>query len=224
MDKTHYWFLNAVIQMKLPLNWLSAGNLEEMINKPGHTLSSNQLVITLEELFEERYIYLSYLNHTRQERIVYKPTRQELEGHLFSTMERWIMAPEQVYYGMTALGGTVWEQLSKPQWERYFDELYDSDPHTGEIIARTSELAEQVLWTCPYLPFIEHITPNTEKRDVIQPWHATYWKILPEGYRIRFMFTRRGYDEETPMQNTPAWLKAWNKEAQEWYTNYLELN
>ncbi|MEH2437987.1 MAG: hypothetical protein V7K25_27815 [Nostoc sp.] len=57
-----------------------------------------------------------------------------------------------------------------------------------------------------------HIS-GTEVWDMLEPWQATYWKILPRGYIVRYQ--SRQSDWHIDSDTSPEWIEA-NDQANEW--------
>jgi hypothetical protein len=57
--------------------------------------------------------------------------------------------------------------------------------------------------------------PGSKHWDVLEPWQATYWKVLPLGHRMRF-----SYDVPPPEPGFDPTAWAWLKEIQNWYTPF----
>jgi hypothetical protein len=222
MNHAEYWFLDAAIRLKIPFNWLSASNVDEMLNRPHHHLSAPELLVILQRMFERGDLFLEYSDRYQQHYRTQAPSRSEIESTLYLTHDEWMTRPEQAFYGVTILGGTKWETLSHPQWDRFYDEGYGIDPYEGEITAPDRGLVEQVLALAPYASFITAIVPESIRWSVLQPWEATYWKQLPIGYRVDFTYLPRSEDEELAHPAAPDWVHARYQHIRRWYTNYLE--
>ena len=222
MNQAEYWFLDAAIRLKIPFHWLSASNVAELLNRPHHNLSAAELVAMLQRMFERGDLFLEYSDHHEQCYQTRVPSRSEIESTLYLTHDEWMARPEQVFYGVTTLGGTKWEALSHPQWDRFYDEGYGIDPYEGEITASDRGLVEQLMALVPDAPFVKAIVPESLRWSVLQPWEATYWKQLPIGYRADFIYLPRNEDEQLACPAPSDWVHTWYQHKRRWYTNYLE--
>ena len=83
MDKIEYWFLDAAIRLKIPFHWLSASNVGEMLNRPPHNLSTSELLVVLERMFERGDLFLEYVDRDGQRRRIQAPSRSEIEAALY---------------------------------------------------------------------------------------------------------------------------------------------
>ncbi len=70
--------------------------------------------------------------------------------------------PEQVFYGVTTLGGAKWAAVSHPQWDRFYDEGYAIDQYEEVITAADRGLADQLLALVPHDPSVKAIVPELE--------------------------------------------------------------
>jgi hypothetical protein len=222
MDKIEYWFLDAAIRLKIPFHLLSASNVDEMLNRPHHHLSMADLIIVLERLFERGDLFLEYINRDGQRYQTQKPSQIEIKAALSLTQDAWSGQAERVFYGVTDHGGALWETLSHPQWEHFYDEGYGIHPYEGEITASTRGLIEERLALVPYDSFIKSIVPQSVQWSVLQPWQATYWKQLPVGYRIEFTYLPLSEAEKGARSTPPDRVHAWYQRVRRWYINYLE--
>jgi hypothetical protein len=120
-----------------------------------------------------------------------------------------------VYYGLTAAGGAAWEEVARPDWDRYIDSSFGIDPDEGEVICADPARAEGFVFS----PYQEHPPlADSLRRDRLEPWPATYWKTLPSGHRIAFR-----YDSTRPVRQelgTDGWVKqrAWREDVNHWFT------
>jgi hypothetical protein len=222
MDKIEYWFLDAAIRLKIPFHWLSVSNVDELLNRPHHHLSLSDLVVVLERMFERGDLFLEYRNRHEPGDPMQVPSRREIEAALSMTHDQWINISEQVFYGVTARGGALWEALSHPRWEYFYEERYGIDPYVGEMTAPTRDLIEERLALVPYDPFIKVIVPESVQWSVLQPWEATYWKQLPIGYHMEFTYLPLAEGEKRERLTPPGWVQAWYQRTSRWYSSYLE--
>lgn len=222
MDKIEYWFLDAAIRLKIPFNWLSASNVDEMLNRPHHNLSASELLVVLERMFERGDLFLEYMNRYEQRHRTQVPSRSEIEATLSMSHDEWTDQSEHVFYGVTGRGGAPWETLSHPQWDHFHDEGYRIKPYEGEVTASTRGLIEERLALVPYDPFIKAIVPESVRWSILQPWEVTYWKQLPIGYHIEFTYIPLTKAEKLARLTPPDWVRASHQRGHRWYKSYLE--
>jgi hypothetical protein len=121
-----------------------------------------------------------------------------------------------IYYQLTAKGAGQWEAFAKPDWDRYV--LNESDSETGD--GQLTCLDEQ--WLQCYLENFSAIEGCVDRASVqhqhLGPWQATYWKVLPSGYRVQFRYTS-GWpenDEARDLRDGLA-LNGFNELHDQWY-------
>jgi hypothetical protein len=222
MDNTGYWFLDAAIRLKIPFHWLSAGTVGEMLNRPHHNLAAAELLAVLERMFERGDLFLEYGDRSGQRHQTQAPSWSEIEAALYKSHAAQMEGSEYVFYGVTDRGGALWERLSHPQWDLFFEEGYGTDPYEGEMTASTRAFIEQRLAFIPYDPVIGAILPGSVRWSVLQPWQATYWKQLPLGYRIEFTYLPLTEAETLARLTPPHRMDAWHQRVDRWYRSYLE--
>jgi hypothetical protein len=191
-DLASYWLLDAAALGRPPLQWPAAENLCELFNtRRGHGLSLPALTDVLEHLFQTGDVIAERLeeNEFLGE---FVPTRPDIVAGLTGQV--------RLFYGLTAQGGARWEALARPEWSLYIDVGYWTDATSGEkiavgeIIAQEQHAVEQFR-AALYAHYVDPdstIHSDSERWDLVVPWCATYWKTLPQGYRLRFT-----YHEET---------------------------
>ncbi|HLO13509.1 MAG TPA: hypothetical protein VK206_01680, partial [Anaerolineales bacterium] len=176
----------------------------------------------LERMFERGDLFLEYMNRDNESHRTQAPSRSEIEAALHISHDEWIKQAEQVFYGVTNRGGALWEALSHPQWDHFYDEGYGANPYEGQITASTRRLIEEWLAFIPYDSFVKTIVPESVRWSVLQPWEATYWKQLPIGYHIEFTYLPLTEAEKLDRSTPPDWARAWHQRVRRWYTSYLE--
>jgi hypothetical protein len=123
-------------------------------------------------------------------------------------------------YGMTQRGAARWEALAEPDWDRYICE--EAAPEAEPDISRTSLWARTKVRLEEALLFGyagEPISSNQERWEPLVPWQATYWKTLPDGYRVELL-TRRFSDG---VKSTCKEAEMWNATFK-WHRYDSEIN
>ena len=82
------------------------------------------------------------------------------------------------YYALTRVGGAEWEVLTRPDWGLFF-EGWERDG-VAVVEAGTLELAREVFFE----PSLGSAPVEVAREERLAPWAATYWKELPEGFRV----------------------------------------
>ena len=119
------------------------------------------------------------------------------------------------YYGLTTEGGAAWENVARPDWDRYLDVSFGTDPDEGEVIGVDSARAESYIFS----PYQEHPPlAGSVRRDRLEPWPATYWKTLPLGHRIRFLYDPNSSVQPAYGTDARAKMLALLDDADRWFT------
>jgi hypothetical protein len=207
MDAADYWILDSAHEAWYPLDLLVSPDIEAAYNRATHGLSYEALLAVLERLFQRGDLAAELVERPEVRRPT-QPTRAEIEAALARTIF--------MIYGLSLQGGARWEAVSQPDWRRYIYGAYTIDPHEGEIIAQDRAVVETYLACLPYVTDTI-VEPTSLTWDVLEPWHATYWKTLPIGHRVRFRYT--SLDSNEP-RIVPPDMAQWLERMQQWYTPY----
>lgn len=153
-----------------------------LFNKSGHGLDRPALARLLERLRRRGDILIQ---DERDHPLVLSAT--SMEGLLDQGRER-----GEHYYGLTEQGGARWETEARADWSGYVSEWW-RDPSeedgasealwTGEIACADPERLDRQI-SVRFPEFGQRIIPGTEKREIVAPWKATYWKTLPIGHLL----------------------------------------
>ncbi len=191
MTESEYWIMDVVLECRDTITALRPDDidmLESYYNRKGHGLSHEQLVDTLDQMFQRGDIiaekYEPGETGTPCERSVsglYCPSRKEIEDELRSTSD-----DVCVYFGLTEQGGEKWEIVSHPDWNLYLNRYRDRDE-------RDVDWVEMEASNRPLLQeFLERdlqegsVLADTIEWEEFVPWEVSYWKSLPRSYRVRY--------------------------------------
>lgn len=216
MEKAAYWFLDAVVEYKLPIRTLARPNLAEVLNRPSHGLDSQSLCALLLQLVQQDYLVIYQYRPREDKEIPFMPSRRDLEQEL-NLLEN--NRQNYLIYGLSPVGGAQWETLSSTRWDRYITASYGVDPYEAEMIAQDRQLVQRYFELQHYISSsAEAVVPESLQWDTLRPWEATYWKTLPKASRLRFYYYP--HTEDMEVSATPAW--AWEQfcEMCEWYQRY----
>lgn len=184
--------MEIVAKYRIPAGFLRREDLGIVLNKQLHGLGQDELLATVLEL-------------SRQGLVAYT-TRQDETERQFPNMDqiRDAVAEEsrfgrgKTFLCLTAEGGRVWEAFAAPEWDEFIDEgsLYDESlgREVTELICTNRERLDRYL-KCAH-PSLSQIDPSLVWRDVLEPWEATYWKVLPKGHRVRFVDPDTGTEDQ----------------------------
>jgi hypothetical protein len=182
LTRGEYWLLETAVIFSIPIRCLLAPNIEEKFNKPGHGLARGPLVATIERLVAQGFVVAE-----TETRSAFVPARSEIEAALD---ESGPPQGEWTSYLLTAVGGAAWESFAAPDWDRYIDDSFDFPDDAEDVEAHEVICADRTrldsylrqLWSEGELDAASLV------HDVLVPWQATYWKVLPRGHRARFRF------------------------------------
>ena len=204
LSRGEYWILELVTEYPHFVNWLFAENLDEVINKPSHGLERIEIINILKSFVDKKYIFLR--NHKSGKNIE-NPTKEFFET---SSIIPWEKHP--ILYGLTNDGGHLWEQFAMPDWNKYISCYYDSLPEEEKV--GSIEGVELDFLHSYMISLDKHeikVDRDSITTQVIKPWEATYWKTLPECYRMEFRYEHRKtkYNQPEPWWLRSLWYR-WN--------------
>jgi len=196
LTRVEYWLMSTALEYCVILPEIVEPGVGELFNKVSHGVTSKLLVEALAGLFSRRWIYAMGPDSDE-----FYPEAKEIEAMLqypvilgcdeLSMEDRFKAREEMTRYRLTPEGGRQWELFAHPRWDMYITRSGSSDgggPEQleGELICSRKGFVEYFL---EEVGTIGHqIVEGTVKWDVLTPWQATYWKELPEGHRVRYMF------------------------------------
>jgi len=201
MNDGELWILDSLVEGGYPLFWLISENLEMVFNRDGHNLTYPNLVKTLFKLFSQGDLQAIKGNNFDLDKI-FLPTIDDIEKGLHHQSDF------EFVFRLTHLGGKKWETYTQPDWKRYIDAGYYTEPNIAKIITSDKQNLEKYV-AIQHLFWKNTIIENSFQRQILTPWHATYWKILPIGYEVTFSYAVVE-ELDTPKEDIP-------KQAQEWY-------
>jgi hypothetical protein len=175
LSAAELWFLDAAFEFWIDLPVLVSRDVALALNRRTHGLDSEQVVTTLAALYSRGFI------DGRWHQEPYALTPECIRQGLGSVAERG-SAP---YYGLTVAGGEAWEAATMPRWVEYVthDAGFEGDIRNSTIEAATRERARAELEQSPDRALV--IDESIEE-ELLVPWRPTYWKVLPEGFRIQY--------------------------------------
>ncbi len=202
MEYGEAWLLETLAMFRLPVGYMKRPErpMKEWLNRGYHRLSNEALVSALAKMFRHGDIDAFYDDE------MLKPAG--LSDFLASLDDR----NSTMHCGVTRAGGERWEDLAKPEWSRYFEDV-GWDGENVEISAgsqeRIAELVSKadILWRC---------TMNLKQDSIqpVKPWQPFAWKTLPVGYtaivryvEVPFIVRPREEMEEEHRRIRPRYIK-----------------
>ena len=100
MNKAEFLIFEYVVTGEIPISWLTATNIGELLNLPPHGLTNDELTDTLYRMFQDGDLFTSYPHQENEEQFV--PTKEGLafaiqQDTTPATLKSWL------YYGQTRL-------------------------------------------------------------------------------------------------------------------------
>lgn len=169
------WLLLDYLDLyRSPLASLAGEHVDQLFNKPHHRLTVDALAERLERLLSEGFVSLEYRSRK------YEPSL----GRLRLILKKGRQPGEKVaFIGLTKAGGEVWEKVFQPDWGKFH--ILEADATLADYVleAASESYAKELFsfYSKAYSPIDGSI-----RRCMLNPWRATYWKTLPDGYRISF--------------------------------------
>ena len=196
MDPNEHWLLDSVLEQRHSLSLLGMENVEAIFDRKNHGMDRATIIATLTRLFD-----LGLLIASNDERGDFVPSTQDIESALDGGLD--------ADYGLTALGGAVWEEAAKPDWNRFVDGVFGASDADGEFDSMTRERIGE--FRCADKSTLEKYMESIHFRGIvphepslkwseIRPWKALYWKELPLAHRVRFVGV---YAPECPEEKIP---------------------
>jgi hypothetical protein len=128
----------------------------------------------------------------------------------------------RVEFALTESGGTLWESVAKPEWNRFYDE--SSDYETGDAVSPDLTLLIARLGWFPELSN-EAIDIQSIQVEERSDYPVLYWKKLPHVYRATFKCHRakaRWRDGHSDYPIEPDWFRKWWPTTVRFYTKPWE--
>jgi|ERR1017187_5863034 hypothetical protein len=135
------------------------------------------------------------------------PRTEEIESGMIS-------ATPDLVFGFTSKGALRWEEAAKPNWDLYINEAasgFDEHQDTWQtdLWSRTRVRLEAAI----RFRYAGERAPGPEEWELVRPWHATYWKVLPEGFHVRLRTGRvvsflEWTEDEVRWSNTLSWYES----------------
>jgi hypothetical protein len=173
-ERARLWILETAVEVRPQLALISCPDVEMSLNKEGHGLTIDELVPVVYEMVQSQLILLC---GDREHPMPATSTSRDDVAQILSGS-----APREPVYEMSATGGEIWERAAHPRWENFVS--VRGSYHSGRagvgvwtIEGNTKESVQSV---CEKYAYAASECPVW---TTLVPWHATYWKLLPEGYR-----------------------------------------
>lgn len=175
-----------------PKRYDDCDGIDFMFNKPGHGLSPSQLVDAFSGLLQagliEAFRDKAALTFTSDQIAV----ALEETGPIRITEESSAFNPLCTYYRLTSRGGELWERFAAPDWERYVKTEIDEEAQSIVLTSRTPWRIDSLFQDMKLILY--EMDSTFGYTELLGAWEATYWKVLPNGYR-----TYLRWEKEIPL-------------------------
>lgn len=206
-EQLQHWLLNFVVDGMYPLAMFRQEYSEHVISDPPE-LPYERLVTVLHHLFQRGDIIAQRMNRfPTPPGSCFVPTLAEIEESIEGT--------DFLHYGLTAQGGTRWEQLVQPPWAHYICDSYYPTESAGDVSGGDQHHVAAFFAVVPYL---REVISESVIWEVVTPWQATYWKTLPVSYRVRYHCVPQ--DEDAPHREIPDWVWQRVTALRHWYIKH----
>ncbi len=159
--------LDYVAELPASIKQFVSKEADLIFNKPPHDLAQDELIEKLMSLQEAGYISVQSVDG-----VCWNLRRKQ--STTFDVLELFVL--------LTPKGGSLWEKVYKPDWQKFILVEVDSSSGKKEKCVLRS-LNERRL-----KGILEKIKKLGEVGCLssITSWNATYWKMFEEGYQLEF--------------------------------------
>ncbi len=181
MEVSDYLLLDYIWEAPGNLAFFASPRAGEIFNSKHHEMSPCELA---NRLFALQELGMIEITHNTKGR--FSGTAEYFYQCLINSLLVDIMDQRNRYVlELTLPGGEAWENYFRPDWSRYHSNRMtistdNSNIETLQLEAQTKSYLQHVkaVWLKRY-----NVTGRTRWKR-LKPWHATYWKVLPEGHRV----------------------------------------
>ncbi|QVL34404.1 hypothetical protein KIH39_11000 [Telmatocola sphagniphila] len=191
LSRCEYWILNQLAHLCFEPFWFDDRHAGGALNTQSHGLDNSQLAATLHYHYSKDWIRFETFDeqplHFSLEDIVAAIEPKENQVRSFACI--------------TELGGAIWESFAKPNWGTYLQHhgSVNSDDETEEIEILATDRRKIDSYLLLLDQYFENgqfwcVDRSTLREELLSPFNVTYWKQLPQGYRLTFRMIRRESD------------------------------
>ena len=181
-----YWILQSLVEYSIPVTfyWGSQLQVEQMFNKDWHCLSKTDLIKTLDALFQRGLVEFSRGMESEE---LLTPSCADITAMLSEPPPD---NPASTSCSLTQLGGQLWEAFALPDWSKFIIGGTYLPPEVEDGWCDSYAEGTDRNRLQRYIDGLHHVGTIVDTETVIwkkeEPWEATYWKTLPEGYSVTF--------------------------------------
>lgn len=215
LTRGEYWLLESVVELQVPVNLLVYEVLDQDLNKEAHGMNRGLLIETMFNLLSNGLIELYQSEPFKKTEMPLESTYENIIHGLDEKSDLW-KTPKTIY-GLTKLGGQVWELFAKPDWNRFMDEWDIDCAEEGKqkcVIVGSNERLIKNYFSSLNSDSIA-VNKETVQWSVLEPFKATYWKTLPKGFKIEFEYTEIDDNEQNMIDY--GWVSRFRMPFPNWY-------
>ena len=154
--------------------------IENRFHVVAHALTRDEVIRQLSELFDSNLI----LAWKCPSSVVMSGANDGIKLTRDAMLAGWddVLA-EHAYY-LTQEGAAQWSSIAMPNWLKFYSQYGVGNDECEEwaIETATRERAEE-LFLAMHQQY-DVVFSNEEALEPLEPWNATYWKVLPKGFRL----------------------------------------
>lgn len=197
-DYVDFWILHILLENWAYLGFMGGSRqfMVEQFRFAPPNYEPREIVVRLLRLFDAGVLIAETADETPvvvTRDVILDSIRQIRGGATLDGEESWQFwdRPDLVTFGLSDFGGQVWEDLAKPDWDRFVStwqdySKVDSEAGQGPIgyyyQTRSRGLIE--VYLAPLENEGKLFTRGSSRTTVLRPWEATYWKAFPEGFEF----------------------------------------
>ena len=170
MDRTDLSLLGCLSEHWSPARFFGHKDASQIFNRPVDLPRADQVVERLGGLIATGYLVAKSGNKG-----VFIPEEHELRDAVQAAGKR-PPSREELFLGLTALGGKRWEESEAPDWSAFV---------LCELIGR-KELRIQAASREVLKDLFKDIRSKVGRPKILQPWQPVYWKFFPQGVGVSF--------------------------------------
>jgi hypothetical protein len=240
IDKLDYWFLDIALERFVGINDVVPDRQGFLsINRNPLDINLIKMAEILDKLLKQEYLiafkpYGTIGGSTPTNLVKFIPSKNEiLQGlqigatpeiieYSDGTVEKY---GNSFNFQLTPKGGAIWESISYPKWELYFNSRYTKFGIEGNellIESANKNLIRKII-------AVEHLLDNgglqnqpmsgKEKWETISPFKLPYWKTSPSGHRLCYEVLVNEIDLDLEDLNQTQEFITQRNEARAWYEN-----
>ena len=197
LTRGEYWLLARAVLFRMPVRMLSIPEgppftdhtIQQVLNREGHGMSLSLLASTLMRMRRHGWIQLHA--SLRSESDDFADSKEAIRAEL-AVVRRFM---EGAYYGLTPLGGEIWESFARPLWSLFIED--EDEPSCDEGVSMRHVITGDRELLRRYMSSVRHevaIVAGSESVTEMTDWKPAYWKPPMTGIRWNFQCRELRFD------------------------------